>query len=291
MKQFDLKSVPQEQLVAFYGLLFSAGNSDNELDKDDILSIYELIDMDLLDYSNKEIVKNYILNPPVADVCLKKLSQGSDELRFSVLVGIVEVVLADDIIVYNERIFLDHVCSELHITSTQLDAMVHFVQEGKRIEKEGLDNNAAEIALKSAASGLTAVGIPIAAVYFSGTVIGLSAAGITSGLAALGLGLGMVPGIGIAILIGTGVFVGLKALLGDSKKKHEQILRSEKERKSQLIIKNLQEAINKIINKIAELEQKAFQSDSNELAIKELKERLIKLNRVVLQKQGRVYAQ
>jgi hypothetical protein len=290
MKQFELKSVPQEELVSFYGLLFSAGISDKKIDKEDIISIYELIDMDLLDDQHKEIVRNFILNPPDTDVFLKTLSNGSDELKFSVLVGVVEVALADDVIVREELLFLKRVAKKLNITKDQLNAIINFVSEGKRIQREGLDNNDAEIALKSAVSGLTAVGVPIAAIYFSGTIIGLSAAGITSGLAALGLGLGMVPGIGVAILIGTGIFVGLKAVFGDSKKKKEKFLRSEKERKSQLVIKNLQEAITKIINKIEELEPKAQLSEANESAIKVLKDRLLKLKKVVLQKQGIVYA-
>ncbi|TAL69295.1 MAG: TerB family tellurite resistance protein [Bacteroidetes bacterium] len=291
MNQFDLKTVPQEELVSFYGLLFSAGNSDKELDKEDLSAIYELIDLDLLDYQHKEIVKDFILKPPDTDICLKTLSNGTEELKFSVLVGIVEVALADDVIVDEEMLFLNRVCHELNITQEQLEAIINFIKEGKRIQREGLDNNAAELALKSAASGLTAVGVPIAAVYFSGTVIGLSAAGITSGLATLGLGLGMVPGIGVAILIGTGIFVSLKALFGDSKKKKEKIIRGENERKSQLVIKNLHEAINKIISKIEELQVKALQSDANENAINELKERLLKLKKIVLQKQGIAYVQ
>ena len=56
---------------------------------------------------------------------------------------------------------------------------------------------------KTLAAKASAVGMPIAAVYLSGSVVGLSASGITSGLAALGLGgvLGlssMVTGIGTA---------------------------------------------------------------------------------------------
>ena len=63
--------------------------------------------------------------------------------------------------------------------------------------------------MKDLAANAAAVGIPIVAVYLSGSAVGLSAVGITSGLAALGLGgvLGlssMVTGIGVAILIGVG---------------------------------------------------------------------------------------
>lgn len=60
---------------------------------------------------------------------------------------------------------------------------------------------------KQLAAQAASLGVPIAAVYVSGSVVGLSAAGITSGLAWLGLGglLGlssMLTGIGVVILIG-----------------------------------------------------------------------------------------
>ncbi len=92
--------------------------------------------------------------------------------------------------------------------------------------------------------------------------MGLSAAGITSGLAAVGLGLGMVPGIGIVIVIGTGIFIGMKYLLGDSKKEKERKLSAENERKAQLVIKNLQNAINELLKRISSLEPKAEESEA-----------------------------
>jgi len=61
------------------------------------------------------------------------------------------------------------------------------------------------------AASLGSAGIPIAAVAVLG-VPGLSAAGITSGLAALGLGLGMASGIGVAVAIGVGSFFGIRWL-------------------------------------------------------------------------------
>ncbi|MDP4086135.1 MAG: hypothetical protein Q8934_16155 [Bacillota bacterium] len=66
-----------------------------------------------------------------------------------------------------------------------------------------------------------AVGVPMAAIYFSGSVIGLDATGITSELAALGMGgilglSGIVTGIGAALLIGVGAYKGIKKVTGIS---------------------------------------------------------------------------
>lgn len=72
---------------------------------------------------------------------------------------------------------------------------------------------------KQLAALSTAVGVPLAAVYISGSVVGLSAAGITSGLATLGIGgiLGlsaMVTGIGVVVLAGAMVYLGVRWALG-----------------------------------------------------------------------------
>jgi len=82
-----------------------------------------------------------------------------------------------------------------------------------------LDDSQIVARAKDLAAKASAVGVPIAAIYLSGSVMGLSAAGITSGLAALGLGglLGlssMVTGIGVVVLIGVAVYVGMRWLTG-----------------------------------------------------------------------------
>jgi hypothetical protein len=229
-------------------------------------------------------VRCYIISPPKIDETLNCIANGSDELRYTVAVGVIEVILADDVITREEDLFLDEICKRLRVKKDQREAIINFIKEARRIRLNGVDDNKAEKALKSAVSGLTSVGVPIAAVYFSGSVIGLSAAGITSGLVAIGLGLGMVPGIGIAIVIGTTIFISMRWLLGDSKKKGEKKLRAENERKAQLVIKNLQDTINELLVRILSIEQKAAESEANREAIQVLRERLNSLMRILKQR-------
>ena len=56
--------------------------------------------------------------------------------------------------------------------------------------------------VKKSGAAVSAVATPVIAVSGAGSVAGLSASGITSGLATLGLGLGMVGGIGAVVIIG-----------------------------------------------------------------------------------------
>lgn len=58
-----------------------------------------------------------------------------------------------------------------------------------------------------------AAALPLAAVWSAG-IAGFSAAGITSGLSAIAFGAGMVPGIGVAVLVGLVSFWTLRTLMG-----------------------------------------------------------------------------
>jgi hypothetical protein len=190
---FDLNKVPQPQLVAFYGLPFAAASADGKIDKDELISIYQTLDLEPLDEEHRKTVAGFLVESPDAADCLSILAEGCDELRFATVVAVAEVIAADDAIMPDEEALLDDVCRQLRVKDEQKKAILHFVLEARRVQADGVSDNLAEKAMKDAAAGLAAVGVPIAAVYFSGSVIGLSAAGLTSGLAALGLGLGMVP--------------------------------------------------------------------------------------------------
>jgi len=290
MAKFDMSRIPQDQLVAFYGLSFAAAAADGHVSKEEMVAILGTLDIEALDETHRKQVQGFVLSPPTLDSCIDQLVNACDELRYAVIVAVVETILADDIIEEEEKEFLASVCKRLRVTEEQKNAIINFVKEGRRVAREGLDNNAAEKAIKGALAGLSAVGVPIAAVYFSGTIIGLSAAGITGGLAALGLGFGMIPGIGVAVVLGTAVFLGTKWLLGDSKKIKEEKLRAAQERKAQLVIKNLQEAITHIIARIESLEADAMKSESNREAIEILTERLTSLKQVLRQREARAVA-
>lgn len=91
------------------------------------------------------------------------------------------------------------------------DEQIAFIEDAcaqdEKILAGEISDDQIKVLAKEMASKASAVGVPIAAVYLSGSVTGLSAAGITSGLSALGLGgvLGlssMVTGIGVAIVLG-----------------------------------------------------------------------------------------
>ena len=90
-----------------------------------------------------------------------------------------------------------------------------------------IDDDEFKKAITESSAKLAAVGVPLVALYFSGSVVGFSAAGITSALSFLGLGgiLGlssMVTGIGVVILAGVVTYKAFSWLtngMGEEKKR------------------------------------------------------------------------
>ncbi len=106
--------------------------------------------------------------------------------------------------------------------------------------------------VKNLSAKAGAVGVPLGAVYLSGSVMGLSAAGMTSGLATLGMGgiLGlssMATGIGAVVIIGVVAYKGIKHLTDsgvDEGDKRREILLQEVIRQSQRTVNMVIEDIN-----------------------------------------------
>ena len=107
------------------------------------------------------------------------------------------------------------------------DKKVGFIEDACAADEKILDGKLSDSQIASTAKDLaaraTSVGVPVAAVYLSGSVTGLSAAGIASGLATLGIGgvLGlsaMVTGIGVAIIVGGTAYKGVRWVLGGSER-------------------------------------------------------------------------
>jgi uncharacterized tellurite resistance protein B-like protein len=237
--------------VAYYGALFAMADIDGSIDKDEFEAILEVVDFDGLSPESQRVVRGYFLSPPSLAETLAPFREAEETLRFSLMVNLVEIAWANDVVAPEERQALIEAQEILDVSNAQLVAIDDFVRKVRVVRARGLNDNYAADAVKRAAAGLLAVGIPIAAVYFSGTVIGLSAAGITSGLAALGLGFGMVPGIGVAIIAGTIVFVGLSHVFDIGGKHRKEKALKEAVREAQIVIRNLQQTMDMLVERDA----------------------------------------
>ena len=157
------------------------------------------------------------------------------------------------------------------------------VQEEQILAGELSDSEITNTAKEMAAQA-TAVGVPVAAVYLSGSVTGLSAAGIASGLATLGLGgvLGlsaMVTGIGVAIVAGGAASKVVRWALGGSERNRasrRELMLQEVLRIHQRAIINLGEDMSFFGERIAAL---STETDRNRDAIDRLSREVTLMSR------------
>lgn len=148
----------------------------------------------------------------------------------------------------------------LKVTDEEVELTVMAIQNDHNMLKDDFTDDQIVSALKALTAKAAAVGTPLAAVYLSGSVVGMSAAGLTSGLATLGMGgmLGlssMASGIGVAVLLGVGAYAGVRKLTGANelnRSKRRELMLNEVIKQTQTTISLLIQDINYITVKLNE---------------------------------------
>ena len=152
--------------------------------------------------------------------------------------------------------FLNEYKELFGVTKEDIDIAFTAVESDHKMLNENLDDTQIEKIMKDMLSKAGAAGVPLAAIYISGSVVGMSAAGITSGLATLGLGLGMTGGLVVVGLISIATYKGLRHLTGANeldKYKTRELMLQEVIKQTQKTISMLIEDINYIVQKLNNL--------------------------------------
>ena len=157
-----------------------------------------------------------------------------------------------------QKEFLKRTESLFNITEQEISLIQRTIDLENQFISGSLDEKSFMKSMQIVGETAASIGFPVAAVYMSGSVVGLSAAGITSGLSALGLGgvLGlssMVTGIGAIALIGVAAGAGAKKVIGvaDEKKQNKRdYLMAEAVKKNQETIAALLDDVNYLIDEI-----------------------------------------
>lgn len=243
---------------------------DGQIDSKELAEIYALITR--LDFKQKtrldirtyiaEIDKTKLDNSILIEFIKSKTEQFCHE---SIIISLVKDIFN----IYGSTHGWENEClfvkENKHIFGLS-DDKINFALQAVKIDHNLLnsepktDDEATKM-IKDLAAKATSVGVPLGAVYLSGSVIGLSAAGMTSGLATLGMGgvLGlssMATGIGVAVLLGVGVYQGVKYLTKDGaleKYKMREVLLTEAIKWNQKTISLIINDLNCFLKQINEL--------------------------------------
>lgn len=181
---------------------------------------------------------------------------------------------------WSKNKYIINLANSLNVLDSQIEVMVQAIKNDEDILSERKSDTEIEKSMKELLAKAGAVGLPIAAIYFSGSVVGLSAAGITSGLATLGMGgilgfSGMVTGIGVVVLAGVGAYKGVKKITGQSDLENNK----QRELMIQNIIKNHQKALNFLVDDVNYISARLIKTLSE---VSENREKIDKLQWLLL---------
>ena len=140
---------------------------------------------------------------------------GNTELKYTLISDLCLFAFADSDFSDQEYQYILGIGTVLGITQEQIDAIKSVQENLAKIKDIPPTSKKFKLLIKDNAAKLAGVGVPVGAIAVSGSVFGLSAAGMTSGLAALGalVGGGMLAGTVIVIpAIAIGSAYGVKKL-------------------------------------------------------------------------------
>ncbi|GEK90994.1 hypothetical protein [Alkalibacterium kapii] len=240
-----------------------AYGDDELIDASEYAEILSLMVRIELDVPSRLFIRKYMLeskdhevNQDIIERLREKIDEGSFELvKKSLMKDIIYLLRSKDRnLSWQDNEFIVNLKDRLDISTDQIEYISETIINDEEILELRKNDSEIKKSMKEIASKATAVGVPLAAIYLSGSVLGVSAAGLTSGLAALGMGgiLGfssMFTGIEMAVLLGVGAYKGVKKVTGISELENNK----QRELMIQAIIKNSQKSLNYLIEDLNEI--------------------------------------
>jgi len=268
---------------------------DGQIDSREYAEIMTLIAINSLTHESRMKIRMYMYNTDGMEALLEKLDSlvpsGSVEaIRLSLFKDAVNIRwdalnLEENKAAAKEDRYIRELQGLLNINDDKAEFIISEIQKNKDILDKRQNDDQIKNSMKETLAKAGAVGVPMAAVYLSGSVLGVSAAGMTSGLAALGMGgiLGfssMFTGIGVAVLLGVGAYKGVRKFSGlddlEKNKEREMMLKE--------VAKNAQKTLNYLVEDINALNDQLQQAFSEQDIMNEKTRQLaLKLSKLMRQ--------
>lgn len=218
-KKHPLEEFSETEQIAYLSVLSAVCYVDKEFGDKEKRQLDDLLTQLKISDAGKGKIYSSIFNlqqqDKLADLeAIQNL--GNTELKYTLISDLCLFSLVDSKFTDEEYQYIIGIGKVLGITQEQVDTIKSIQENLDKIK--GIPSNSERFkqVIKESAASLAGVGIPIGAIAASGSVFGLGAAGITSGLAALGalVGGGMLVGAVIVVpAIALGTAYGVKKLL------------------------------------------------------------------------------
>ncbi|PTQ87367.1 hypothetical protein C8N29_11914 [Agitococcus lubricus] len=249
-------------------IISMAYDNDNHIDDKEFAEILLLMTRLVLSPESRLHLRTYMASTDqlttletLVEIIDKECPDGQiKSVHISLVKDMINIYFCTDSTDISKFVFLQKHRHLLNVTDKEIDLIKDTITNDHNMLKEDYSDDQIISALKELSAKAAAVGTPLAAVYLSGSVVGMSAAGLTSGLATMGLGgmLGlssMASGIGVAVLLGVGAYTGMRKLTGAdelTRSKRRELMLNEVIKQTQATISLLIQDVNFVIVKLNE---------------------------------------
>lgn len=221
-----IEELSEKLKVAYIQVIVNmAFENDGEVDDNEFSEILQLMTRLKLNAESRSIIRQYIggfKNTQPLERLIKIIDAYSPDGMLKSL----HISLVKDLISVNSSLtnntssdfdFIQKNRDIFKVSDEEIELAKMAIANDMKILDRTCTDKAMTQSLKELSAQAAAVGVPLGVVYLSGSVLGLSAAGMTSGLATLGMGgaLGfssMATGIGAAVVLGLLSYKGVQYL-------------------------------------------------------------------------------
>lgn len=264
-----IEDLAEELKVAYVKVVVNlAFDDDDNVDDSEFAEILRLMTRLKLGVESRHAIRSYVSSVnnllPVEDLVETINDHSPDGMRKPLHISLVkDLISAHSSITKSDTAnfrFLEKHRSTFAVNDDEIELAQMAIANDRKILDRKYTDKAITKSLKDLSAKAGAVGVPLGAVYLSGSVVGLSAAGMTSGLATLGMGgvLGlssMATGVGAAILLGVVAYRGVTHLTGsgvDEGDKRRDIMLQDVIRQGQRTLSMVIEDINHLTSELNE---------------------------------------
>ena len=217
-QKHPLETYSENEKIAYLSILSAISYVDKEFSDDEKHQLDSLLAQLEISDEGKSKVYSAVFSIQNEDKVanLEAIQElDNSELKYTLISDLCLFALSDSIFSDEEYQYILGIAAMLEITQEQVDTIKSVQENLFKIKDIPQNSEKAKALIKESASKLAGVGVPIGAIAVSGSMFGLSAAGITSGLAALGalVGGGMLAGAVVVVpAIAVGSAIGVKKL-------------------------------------------------------------------------------
>lgn len=111
----DLSALTEQDRLAFFGALFAVAAADDRISEAESNQILDSLDLSNISESGRERALAMSIAPPSLAACLEYFTNADSTLRHSLLLNLIDVILADDEILAGEPLAIEQARTALRI--------------------------------------------------------------------------------------------------------------------------------------------------------------------------------